>query len=1025
MKKGRRLLAILMAICLVCAYMPVSAFADGEITMSFPDTYCTVNGNIATYSVDGTAVTLEVQGVNVADNSFKANRDDPAGVTFKLGNAFNPDTMVVAAYASDGFKITLGVNEDNTTSLANKSTEGVLPDSLTLKVEKKQDEQNGGGEQGPPSPPAINTGDVLFLIGSPKGGSVSYSFDGTNWVNAPNNSVISNDNIGSNKKIFVKYELNEGYKLDDYIENDISVNYIKTDDKKESLSFDSSNTASFTYDLNKKYEIQIRFMQDGGNQPPEQGNLPTTVNVTFWEYESDSDQYVKLTDRQELPLEGIRINGFEGVMGESGSMVFNNAGYALDDKNNTNAFTMQASFGTKIDKLYLIDSDKNKISGSDFIAGQEDTFSYSAAPAETYNIAFEQGVSDDLTIIWTTNYNTADLWTDSAVGGEFAYDMYVEHGNVRVKKIMRGENTIYDVNKDGTGKFRFEGAGVDISDDFGYINLKRGDSIELQLIPDYGYQLATVGGQDVSSQAVAGLNLSAGESVSTFTISSIQNNIHFSSIFVPAENKVNTTESSVKSVSVVNGENAASNGGILGITVKDEETTADISGTAEGEAVATVDIGIDNLESKGTATEGDVDYWSNAVTEFTNPITINLGMDNLDSAYNYSVVREHDGNLTELPATVSNGQISFESNQFSKYTIVKKAKNESGSITPSTPAPSVPSDNDITNSGSGADASTSVDVSDKTTVTDSKAETKVDADLGNKIVENALKNNSTDVVINAGTSAGDSAGSTVTLPESTVKALAKDTEASVTIKTDSAEVSLDKDEVAAVAAQAGSEGEVKLVVETKEQNKNKVEIELTLVTSNGTVSSFNGGTVTVTVPVSQELADKKVVCVYIDENGKYHKVDGAINEAGTHYTFTTGHFSTYAVMSEEDAEAVIKQQTADEQKAKIKKVKATVTLSTKDLKKGIRVTVKVPENQKADKTGIIIYRSTKKDAKTYAVYKKVATKGSTYIIRNTKNVKEQKLTSGKKYYYKVRAYKVIDGKTYYGPMSSVKSIKAK
>ena len=109
----------------------------------------------------------------------------------------------------------------------------------------------------------------------------------------------------------------------------------------------------------------------------------------------------------------------------------------------------------------------------------------------------------------------------------------------------------------------------------------------------------------------------------------------------------------------------------------------------------------------------------------------------------------------------------------------------------------------------------------------------------------------------------------------------------------------------------------------------------------------------------------------------------------------------------------------------IGRLEAKNRLSTKDLKKGIRVTVKVPDDQKADKTGIIIFRSTKKDAKTYAVYKKVATKGSTYIIRNPKNVKGQKLTSGKKYYYKVRAYKVIDGKTYYGPMSSVKSIKAK
>ena len=125
-----------------------------------------------------------------------------------------------------------------------------------------------------------------------------------------------------------------------------------------------------------------------------------------------------------------------------------------------------------------------------------------------------------------------------------------------------------------------------------------------------------------------------------------------------------------------------------------------------------------------------------------------------------------------------------------------------------------------------------------------------------------------------------------------------------------------------------------------------------------------------------------------------------------------------------DREYAKKQAQIAEEKAKIKNVKTTVTLSTKDVKKGIRVTVKVPESQKADKTGIIIYRSLKKDS-GYVVYKKAATKGSTLTYKNTLNIKKRSLTKGKTYYYKARAYKVIDGKTYYGPMSTIKSAKAK
>ena len=59
------------------------------------------------------------------------------------------------------------------------------------------------------------------------------------------------------------------------------------------------------------------------------------------------------------------------------------------------------------------------------------------------------------------------------------------------------------------------------------------------------------------------------------------------------------------------------------------------------------------------------------------------------------------------------------------------------------------------------------------------------------------------------------------------------------------------------------------------------------------------------------------------------------------------------------------------------------------------------------------------------MYKKVKTSGSTYTITNTLNVKGNRLVKGKRYYYKARVYTVVDGKTYYGPMSDVKYMKAK
>ena len=84
----------------------------------------------------------------------------------------------------------------------------------------------------------------------------------------------------------------------------------------------------------------------------------------------------------------------------------------------------------------------------------------------------------------------------------------------------------------------------------------------------------------------------------------------------------------------------------------------------------------------------------------------------------------------------------------------------------------------------------------------------------------------------------------------------------------------------------------------------------------------------------------------------------------------------------------------------------------------------ISSDQKADKTGIIIYRSLKKTS-GYAMYKKVKTSGATYTVTNTLNVKGSRPVKGKRYYYKARVYRVIDDRTYYGPMSGVKYMRTK
>ncbi len=61
--------------------------------------------------------------------------------------------------------------------------------------------------------------------------------------------------------------------------------------------------------------------------------------------------------------------------------------------------------------------------------------------------------------------------------------------------------------------------------------------------------------------------------------------------------------------------------------------------------------------------------------------------------------------------------------------------------------------------------------------------------------------------------------------------------------------------------------------------------DIKIETANGEVKNFNGGSMTVTIKMSEELAEKDLVCVNIDDKGIYHRVKGQKNADKT-FTFT-------------------------------------------------------------------------------------------------------------------------------------------
>jgi len=351
--------------------------------------------------------------------------------------------------------------------------------------------------------------------------------------------------------------------------------------------------------------------------------------------------------------------------------------------------------------------------------------------------------------------------------------------------------------------------------------------------------------------------------------------------------------------------------------------------------------------------------------------------------------------------------------------------------TPSTPKDDVVT-NETTNTGAAGETvvapTTNADVSASTTTTTTttgevKAETKVEQTTADKIVESAVANKSEEVVIDATTTPAPTTGTTtpaaetteaaVVIPTQTIETIATETDAAVTIKTDVAEIKLDNTAAAAIAEQAAEDGTISIVaVKTDEkvveeetatgetEKVTEVHFELKVVCSErGVIGDFKGGEVTVTVPVPEDMHTEELVAVYIDAQGHYHRVTGVKNANGT-FTFTTDHFSSYAVMTAEEAEKAIA-----EQKAKVESVKLklrSANAKTSKGKKAIKLTVSEVTDTGIDFDGYVIYRSTKKTSGFKKIY---TTKTGTYYNTSAKK--------GVKYYYKAKGFVTIDGEKVY------------
>ena len=170
---------------------------------------------------------------------------------------------------------------------------------------------------------------------------------------------------------------------------------------------------------------------------------------------------------------------------------------------------------------------------------------------------------------------------------------------------------------------------------------------------------------------------------------------------------------------------------------------------------------------------------------------------------------------------------------------------------------------------------------------------------------------------------------------------------------------LDQAAIKEIAKTAPVGTSITLIVDKTKDIESAMHFELKIVTDAGIVKDFNGGKAIVKINLNKALnAIEKLIAVYIDDNGKYHKIGGEKNTDGT-YSFTTAHFSEYAVMSEEEADKILKQQDEEYNAYLEKGVKNTTIKLTSTLGKGfIKLNWKKSLGYKVDYYEV--YKSTKR-----------------------------------------------------------------
>ena len=439
----------------------------------------------------------------------------------------------------------------------------------------------------------------------------------------------------------------------------LTVEGAELNDSKVSISEGNLGSVKFKLENFDPDKMQIRVYSNDGFQTyltvnqnetslaerEGEGGFPDSITLVVEKKGSQGQPGQSTDNRIRLQLEGDACNSFADMVSKDIQIyVSKDGGSSFSqltglDTNSTKEYVFEADI-TSIQ--FYVSCDETKYSlqfpGKSSDEGKSEQTAIALNAAGTQHIQIDHSVR---TITWAYDRQT------------YGEDAYLEHGKAQVVAV-EGVYDLYSIpfaNNPGDEKG-------------GHIAVEAGKQVTVRLTPDYGYQLKGV-------SLNGGVTLEPQDEVSTFTFTMPDTNVHFKGIFTQTQDEIKTSGTKVSSASVENGANAAPSGN-LRLTVEDSDanTTNALVQVENAVSAEAVNLTLDQIVSKGDGTN-----WENPVTQFDQPVKMKLQVADYDTAAGYEVVREHNGNLTKLTTSVSeNGTLTFETNQFSTYFIVKTAK---------------------------------------------------------------------------------------------------------------------------------------------------------------------------------------------------------------------------------------------------------------------------------------------------------------------------------------------------------------